>query len=53
MGTPVIRLDKIGFRYGYETVLENISVSIFKGDYIGLIGPNGKTGQSSDTCRKD
>jgi zinc transport system ATP-binding protein len=37
----IIEIDNVTFSYGKETVLENVSLKIHKGDYIGLIGPNG------------
>ena len=36
-----IALHEVGFAYGGETVLEDITVSVKEGDYVGLIGPNG------------
>jgi zinc transport system ATP-binding protein len=38
---PIIELDDISFRYGPETVLENISLDFDRGGYDGIIGPNG------------
>lgn len=37
----IIELKDISFRYGSEVVLENISLNVHKGDYLGVIGPNG------------
>lgn len=31
----------VSFAYGKETVINNVSMSVHKGDYLGLIGPNG------------
>lgn len=36
-----IFLENIVLRYEQEIVLDNISFSIEKGDYVGIIGPNG------------
>ncbi len=36
-----IKLDKISFAYGKETVLENISMDIHPGTFTIIIGPNG------------
>ncbi len=37
----IIELKDISFAYGSENVLENINLNIHKGDYLGIIGPNG------------
>ena len=37
----IIEVKNVSFAYGRETVLENITLDIHQGDYIGLIGPNG------------
>ncbi len=38
----IIELHNISFSYnGTEKVLENISFAVHKGDYLGIIGPNG------------
>src|SRR5436190_18545699 len=37
----IIELHNISFSYGEEKVLENINLQIHKGDYLGIIGPNG------------
>jgi zinc transport system ATP-binding protein len=37
----IIELHNISFSYGEEKVLENINLDIHKGDYLGIIGPNG------------
>jgi len=36
-----IELDNVNFAYGDNSVLENISFTIKKGEYLGIIGPNG------------
>ncbi len=38
---PLIEVKDLGFSYGGNTVLENVSFSIDAGDYIGIVGPNG------------
>ena len=38
---PIIKLENISFSYGKEKILENISLEIYPGEYIGLVGPNG------------
>lgn len=37
----VIKIDKLSFRYEQQYVLENISLTIHKGEFLGLVGPNG------------
>lgn len=38
---PLIEAKNISFAYKGNTVLDNVSFEIFKGDYVGIIGPNG------------
>jgi zinc transport system ATP-binding protein len=38
---PIIELKDVSFSYNGEQVLRDISVTIEKGDYVGIIGPNG------------
>lgn len=38
---PIIELEDINFSYGREPVLQGISLAIDRGDYYGIIGPNG------------
>lgn len=38
---PLITANHISFSYGAEQVLDNVSVQILPGDFVGLIGPNG------------
>lgn len=38
---PVIEVRNVSFAYQGETVLENIDLSVQKGDFIAMIGPNG------------
>jgi len=37
----IIEVKNISFKYGEEKVLENISLDIHQGDYLGVVGPNG------------
>ncbi|HSW97832.1 MAG TPA: metal ABC transporter ATP-binding protein, partial [Candidatus Saccharimonadales bacterium] len=37
----IIELSNISFAYGEESVLTDINLEIHKGDYLGIIGPNG------------
>ena len=45
MPEPVIEAENVAKKYGQVTALENISLSIAKGEVIGILGPNaaGKT----------
>lgn len=37
----IIELQDVSFSYNHNQVLKNINLSVHKGDYLGLIGPNG------------
>lgn len=37
----LIELKDVSFSYGEDIVIENVSLSVHKGDYLGIIGPNG------------
>ena len=37
----VLRLTHVSFNYGETPVLEDVSLSIQQGDFLGVIGPNG------------
>jgi len=37
----IIELKDVSFSYGEEEVIRNINMSVHKGDYLGIIGPNG------------
>ena len=39
--TPVVSVANISFAYDRLAVLENINLTIHKGDFLGIIGPNG------------
>lgn len=38
---PYIELDNVSFSYDHNPVLENLSFTVRKGEYLGIIGPNG------------
>lgn len=38
---PYIQLEDVNFSYDKNPVLEGVSFSVYQGDYIGIIGPNG------------
>lgn len=37
----IIELHNVSFSYGNSKVIDNITFSLHKGDYLGIIGPNG------------
>lgn len=37
----IIELDRVCFSYSTEEVIKDVSLQIHKGDYVGIIGPNG------------
>ncbi|MCX6783149.1 MAG: metal ABC transporter ATP-binding protein [Candidatus Levybacteria bacterium] len=37
----IIKLDKICFSFTSENVINDVSLEIHKGDYLGIVGPNG------------
>lgn len=41
MMNPQIKLEDVTVKYGNHVVLDHVSFSIEKGDYIGLVGANG------------
>ena len=41
MSTAVIELDQVFFRYEEIPVLDNITLSIEQGEFLGIVGPNG------------
>jgi len=41
MTSPLIEIKDVSFSFGGDMVLENVSFVIQKGDYVGVIGPNG------------
>ncbi len=38
---PYIELNNVSFSYGEIPVIENLSFTVRKGEYLGIIGPNG------------
>lgn len=37
----ILELNNISFHYGDDEILHDISLSVERGDYLGIIGPNG------------
>ena len=38
---PFVEIEKVSFRYGEVSVLEDIDLTVDPGDFLGIIGPNG------------
>lgn len=41
LAEPYIELDNVSFKYDRTPVLENLTFVVRKGEYVGIIGPNG------------
>jgi len=41
MNDPAIRIDSMSFSYGATPVLENVNLTIARGEYLAVLGPNG------------
>ncbi len=41
MENEIIKLDNVSIGYGKTAIVENISLSIYENDFIGIVGPNG------------
>ena len=39
--SPVIELDDVSFRYDGPMILENVSLTVEQGEFLGVVGPNG------------
>jgi len=37
----MIALDAVSKRYGFKTVIHDLSFTVAKGEIVGLLGPNG------------
>lgn len=46
MGTPLIELKGVSKRFGSNLVLDNLDLTVYKGEGLGIIGPSG-TGKST------
>lgn len=38
---PLIRVEGLGYKIGSQSILEQVSFEIKKGEYVGVLGPNG------------
>jgi zinc transport system ATP-binding protein len=41
MTAPVIEVDALQFRYNGNPILENVNLKVDRGEFLGIIGPNG------------
>ncbi len=41
MSDSLLQLDQVTFRYQEELILDRVSLTVERGDYVGLVGPNG------------
>jgi len=41
LNTPIIEVKDVSFAYNGNSVLEHVSFKIERGDYVGIVGPNG------------
>lgn len=38
---PLVRFERVTLGYGRQRVLENLTFTLYDGDFLGLVGPNG------------
>lgn len=41
MSKPILQLEHIHFSYEHQQVLEDVSLTVRQGEFLGLVGPNG------------
>lgn len=41
VNAPILQVDNVSFAYGTNVILEHITFDLKRGDYVGVIGPNG------------
>ena len=39
--TPIIKIEHLSAGYDSKQVLNDINLTVYKDDYLGIIGPNG------------
>jgi zinc transport system ATP-binding protein len=39
--TPLITLEDVSFSYGGPLVLDHVTLTIYQGEFLGIVGPNG------------
>lgn len=50
MAEPLLRVEKVGKRFGGFVALDDIELSVAKGERLGLIGPNGSGKSTLVNC---
>ena len=43
MNTPLIEIKNLSAGYDSRTVLRNVNLTVYDRDFLGIIGPNGRT----------
>ncbi len=38
---PIVQVEQVSFSFGPMPVLEDITIEVYRGDFLGIIGPNG------------
>jgi zinc transport system ATP-binding protein len=41
MATPIVDIQELCYTYGGQDILHDINLSIYEGDFVSIIGPNG------------
>lgn len=41
MGTHIVSMENVSFSYGEKAVLNNVNLTIERGDFVGIVGSNG------------
>lgn len=41
MNEPIIDVQKVSYRYQKELIIQDVSLQVQRGDFLGLVGPNG------------
>ncbi|SFX31772.1 zinc transport system ATP-binding protein [Thermoactinomyces sp. DSM 45891] len=41
MSTPILKVSHLYFSYGNQKVLDDVSLSLEEGEFLGILGPNG------------